>query len=103
MVKVLKKKNTLGAVAANVEILSTKVEKVEFNLEDLSIRLINLSNTVDNLAAMCMREFTAIREIMEKMNTRLETAGARLDNLSEIVLEDHKPRIRALEKEVFLD
>lgn len=29
--------------------------------------------------------------------------GARLDNISEIAPEDHKPRIRALEMQVFSD
>jgi division protein CdvB (Snf7/Vps24/ESCRT-III family) len=67
------------------------------------VKVLKKKITLDDLAAMCMREFTAIREIMERTNVRMETMGARLDNISEIVLEDHKPRIRALEMQIFLD
>ena len=68
---------------------------------------------LDDLAAMCMREFTFIRETMatkeemnfrfEKLERRIDMMDTRLDNISEIVLEDHKPRIRALEMQVFSD
>ena len=65
--------------------------------------------TLDDLAAMCMREFNSIRnsldstkETVERIEIRLDKVETRLDNVAEIVLEDHRARIINLEKEVFL-
>jgi hypothetical protein len=95
----------------NESMPKNSVKKI--TLDDLAAKTDNLATTIDDLAAMCMREFTRIHETMatkgelnswvEKMEKKMDLMGIRLDNISEIVLEDHKPRIRALEMQVFTD
>jgi len=67
--------------------------------------------TLDDLAAMMKRQFDfmeekfdarfdSIDERFKSMEEKMDGLGQRFDKIDEIVLQDHRPRIYALEKEV---
>ena len=69
--------------------------------------------TIDDLAAMFMREFTFLRKYMDERfdklearmdasEKRMDASEKRLENICGVVLQEHKPRMKTLEKEVFL-
>ena len=56
--------------------------------------------TIDELAIMVQHGFTEMDKRFDNMDKRFDRLEKRFDKLEDIVLSDHRPRIRTLEKEL---
>ncbi len=55
--------------------------------------------TIDDLAAMLKRQFDFVDKRFDAIDERFARLELRFEKIDEIVLQDHRPRIYALEKE----